>query len=46
MDELVKNVLKKISNKSDEELAQMSFYELIDILLILESAKEQAENRK
>jgi hypothetical protein len=37
MDELVKNALKKISNKTDEELKQMSFYELIDIMLTLEA---------
>ena len=42
MDNLVKSVLKKISNKTDEELKQMSFYELLDIMLTLEAAVELA----
>ena len=42
MDELIKCALKKISNKTDEELKQMSMYELLDILLALEAAVELA----
>lgn len=46
MNELVKAALKKIENKTDEELMQMSFYELLDILLALETAVELKEGRK
>ena len=38
MNELVQIALKKISGKTDAELMQMSFYELLDIMLTLEAA--------
>lgn len=40
MNELVQIALKKISGKTDEELKQMSMFELLDIYLALEAAVE------
>lgn len=37
MDKLTQLALKKIENKTDKELMEMSFYELIDIMLTLEA---------
>ena len=37
MEQLVQIALEKIKGKTDEELKQMSFYELIDIMLTLEA---------
>ena len=46
MNELIKKALEKISGKTDEELKQMSMYELLDILLCLEAACELANNKQ
>lgn len=40
MDILIKKALEKISGKTDEELKQMSMFELLDIYLALEAAVE------
>ena len=42
MNELVQLALNKIKGKTDEELKQMSMYELLDLWLVLEAAVELA----
>lgn len=40
MNDLINIALNKIKGKTDEQLAEMDFYELLDILLALEAAVE------
>lgn len=40
MNDLIKKALEKISGKTDDQLAEMDIFELLDILLALDAAVE------
>lgn len=46
MNELIKKALEKIKGKTDEELAAMDMFELLDILLALDAAVELAQDNQ